>query len=78
VLLPTDTRVLAFIVEEHDSGDVTVFVPAAPTPAMGTIHILPRERIRKLDASMAEIANCLADYGIGVGKLLALNQATKR
>lgn len=71
---PMDTRMLAFIVEEHDSGDTTVFIPAAPTPAIGTIHILPRERVRRLDASMAAVANCVSDFRTGAGALLTLSR----
>ncbi len=32
-----DCEVLAFIVEEHDNGDYTVFVPTAPTPPLGRV-----------------------------------------
>ena len=71
-----DTRMLAFIVEEHESGDVVVFIPAAPTPAIGTIHILPRERVRRLDASMGAVANCLSDFGMGAVALLAASRGT--
>jgi uncharacterized membrane protein len=38
-----DALVPAFIVEEHDDGAYTVFVPSVPTPAAGAIYILPKE-----------------------------------
>ncbi len=68
---PLGTRMLAFIVEEHDNGDVTVFVPAAPTPAMGMIHIVRKDQVRVLDVPMGAVANCFWEFGTGVKTLLA-------
>ena len=66
------TRVLAFVVEEHENGDVIVFIPSAPTPVVGMIHIVRKEQIRKLDAPMATVFNCFSEFGAGAGNLIAL------
>ena len=66
-----DSDVLAFIVEEHDNGDYTVFVPTAPTPTIGTIYCLKREKVRKLDVSMAAAVECIMHWGIGSKSLFA-------
>ena len=45
---------LAFIVEEHDNGDHTVLIPNAPTPMIGTLHHVRRDRVRTLDVPLAD------------------------
>ena len=66
-----DGEVLAFIVEEHDSGDFTVFVPTAPTPTIGTIYFLNQQKVRKLDVPITEAVDCIMHWGIGSKALLA-------
>lgn len=66
-----DCEVLAFIVEEHDNGDYTVFVPTAPTPTIGTSYFLKREKVRKLDVPMAAGVDCIMQWGVGSKSLLA-------
>ncbi len=65
-----DGDVLAFIVEEHDSGDYTVFVPTAPTPTIGTIYFLNQQKVRKLDVPITEAVDCIMHWGIGSKALL--------
>ena len=66
-----EALVPACIVERHANGICTVFVPSAPTPAMGTIYILPASRVYEVDASLVQIASCVSKWGIGCGELLA-------
>ena len=66
-----DCEVLAFIVEEHDNGDYTGFVPNAPTPTIGTIYFLKREKVRQLDVPMAAGVDCIMQRGVGSKSLLA-------
>jgi len=66
-----DSDVLGFIVEEHDNGDFTVFVPTAPTPTIGTVYCLKPEKVRKLDGPMSEAVNCIMQWGIGSKALFA-------
>jgi uncharacterized membrane protein len=46
----TEARAFAFIVEDHDDGRYTVLVPNAPTPSVGILYVLPRERVTRLSA----------------------------
>jgi len=62
--------VIGFAVDEHENGLVTVFVPWAPTPAAGTLEIVPKDRLRPLDASMGEVLDSFFHYGVGSEKLL--------
>jgi uncharacterized membrane protein len=56
---------VAFIVEEHSSGDVTVFVPFTPMPNIGTIRVVSRDRLQRVDASMGTVVNSLMQWGVG-------------
>ena len=63
-------RELAFIVENPAEGDLTVFVPLAPTPGIGTLQLVSRDKVELLDAPFMEAAGCLFNWGAGMGALL--------
>ncbi len=63
-------RQFGFLVEEHASGEMTVFIPAAPALIAGSILIVPAECVERLDASIAQVAGCIQTYGIGSSKLI--------
>lgn len=69
VEMPMDARVLAFIVEELDDGDYVVLVPTAPTPMVGQVQHVPRERVTPLRVPMARAVNCITSWGIGAAPL---------
>jgi len=62
----------AFVIEEHADGRVTVFVPSAPTPTMGSIYIMAKERVHRVDASFAKTVRCITRWGLGSGELLRM------
>lgn len=64
------TAVLGFVMEESESGSVTVFVPTAPAITVGNIHIVDRERVTRFDAGAVGVAECLSQWGIGAQKIL--------
>ena len=66
----TEARVFVFIVEDHDDGRYTVLVPNAPTPNVGTLYVLPRERVTRLSAPAASAVNCFMQWGVGSKQLL--------
>jgi len=61
----------AFIAEEHDNGDCTVFIPDAPALAMGVIYRVPGTRIQKMPGSMTLAATCISQWGVGARDLEA-------
>lgn len=65
-----DAWVPAFIVEQHRSGLLTVFVPSVPTPAAGTVYVLEEERVRRLDVPVASMAGVIMRLGVGLRDLL--------
>jgi uncharacterized membrane protein len=66
------TRELAFIVDEPDTGDVTVFFPLSPMATVGTIRFVSRDRVQAVDASMGAAVNCLMHWGLGSQELFAV------
>ena len=69
-LLGSEAAVFGFIMEENDSGSVTVFVPSSPAITVGSVYIVDRSRVTMLEASTIEIADCLSQWGIGSRKIL--------
>ncbi|MCW5890192.1 MAG: hypothetical protein KIT14_06530 [bacterium] len=65
-----DGWVPAFIVERHRSGLCTVFVPSVPTPAAGTVYLLPPDRVRPLDVPVATMAGVVMRLGVGLRDLV--------
>jgi uncharacterized membrane protein len=66
----------AFVVEKHDDGRYTIFVPSAPTPAAGAIHILPASRVHLLDVPLSKAVKCITSWGAGSRELLAAMRTT--
>ena len=66
----TEARAFVFIVEDHDDGRYTVLVPNAPTPNVGTLYVLPSERVTRLSAPAGSAVNCFMQWGIGSKRLL--------
>jgi len=59
-----------FIVEELDADRFVVLVPSVPTPAAGSLYILPRERVHWVDVPVTEAVAVITRWGAGTGKLL--------
>jgi len=65
-----DAWMLAFIMEEGADGQLTVFVPSAPTPTAGSLYFLQENQVRRLDISMRDAIKCIMQLGIGANQLL--------
>jgi uncharacterized membrane protein len=65
-----EALVPAFVVEAHDDGQFTVFVPAVPTLGVGSVYILPGDRVHLLDVSFARAVGCISRWGVGSRDLL--------
>lgn len=70
-----EALVPAFVVETHEDGRYTVFVPSAPTPAAGSIYIMARERVHLVDAPFLQTVKCVSRFGAGSGELLQAMRA---
>jgi uncharacterized membrane protein len=60
----------AFIVEELPDDLFAVLVPSVPTPAAGSLFILPRARIHWVDATATEAIAVITRWGAGTSNLL--------
>ncbi len=65
-----DAWMLSFVLERHASGLFTVFVPSAPTPAVGSIYYLTEDRLRRLDVPVSAAVACIMRLGVGSRELL--------
>jgi uncharacterized membrane protein len=60
----------AFLIELHEGGQGTVFLPSVPTPMAGSIFIMPMERIHPIDVPVTTMMKCISKWGAGSGELL--------
>ena len=64
------SAVFGLVMEENQSGVLTVFLPSAPALTVGSLHVVERDRVTFLDASSVDVANCISQWGIGSQKVL--------
>ncbi|HZF14752.1 MAG TPA: DUF502 domain-containing protein [Steroidobacteraceae bacterium] len=66
-----DNTVIGFVVEPARSPDerVTVFVPAAPTPAVGSLFLVESARVTPLDIPVHSAMQAVSRLGVGLQKL---------
>jgi uncharacterized membrane protein len=60
------TAVLGFIMEDGGDPYLTVFVPSTPVLTMGFVHVVERSRVKLLERSSMEAANCIGQWGLGL------------
>lgn len=64
-----DALAPAFIIEELDDGRFTVLVPSVPTPAAGSLFILPGERVHPVDMPFLDAVKVVSKWGTGAGAM---------
>lgn len=64
----------AFLIETHDGGFSTVFMPSVPTPMAGGIFIMPSERVHEIDVPVPTMMKCISKWGSGSSELVAAMQ----
>lgn len=67
------TRMTGFITDEHESGNVTVFVPTGPNPTNGFIFHVQRHQIEKLNDDIKTNEALRTIIGVGVGSKSIMN-----
>jgi uncharacterized membrane protein len=65
---------MALVVERNTDDSYTVFVPLAPTPTLGSIYVVPNERVRMLNIPATSMLNCVMQWGVGTRDALALSE----
>jgi len=62
-------KTIAFIVEEHENGDYTIFMPIAPSPSFGYVCIIEGDKVEILEASASEALSAVLSWGDGAATL---------
>lgn len=71
ILVPTDAGwQFAFLIEQIDENNFTVFVPDAPNPWSGSIVFVEKKDIREIGISQKEALACIRKLGYGSKELL--------
>jgi uncharacterized membrane protein len=70
-----DALVPSFIIEEHEDGRFTVFVPSVPTPFAGSVYVLNRERVHPLEIPFTGAMKPISRWGAGCKDLIAAMRA---
>ncbi|MGK7939624.1 MAG: hypothetical protein AB4062_05630 [Crocosphaera sp.] len=52
-----------FLIEKHDNGMHTVFVPTVPTPTVGNLYVIPDERIFPVDVPLLDMVKFISKWG---------------
>ena len=65
-----EALVPGFIIEEHEDGQYTVFVPSVPTPFAGAVYILARARVHPLDVPFTKAVQSISKWGAGSRELM--------
>jgi uncharacterized membrane protein len=71
-------QLLAYLVEDHGNGKVTVFLPKSPSAATGTVAIFPKELVTPLDVKLSEAVTALNQWGVGTRALLEKGLNTEK
>ena len=66
-----DGLVPGFIIEEHEDGRFTVFVPSVPTPFAGAVYVLTRERVHIVDVPFTQAIRAISRWGSGSRSMVA-------
>ena len=64
-----DALAPAFIIEELSDGRYTVLVPSVPTPAAGSLFIMPRARVHPIDVPFTQAVKVISKWGTGAGEM---------
>ncbi|SFD29949.1 DUF502 domain-containing protein [Flavobacterium phragmitis] len=71
ILVPTDAGLqFAFLIEQIDDNNFTVFVPDAPNPWSGSVVFVEKKDIKEIDMTQKQALACIRKLGFGSKELL--------
>lgn len=71
LLVSASSKEFIYIVEEYDDTSYTIMQPWSPTPFVGSIKIVPRDRVESLDINMGKLTEVLGQWGVGSRDILS-------
>lgn len=63
------TQSPAFLIEEIGEDKAAVYVPLTPTPGVGMVHVVDRDRIQKVTAPTGNFMEALYHFGVGTSRV---------
>ena len=57
------------IIERHEDGYVTVFVPSPPVPTVGQAYVFESSKAHPVDVSLPKFVACITKWGLGAQEL---------
>jgi uncharacterized membrane protein len=69
---------LGIILERHQDGSATVFLPSSPNASSGTVVIVEPDRIREVGLSAKSVVGCMGRFGYGTADLLSRTDQAAR
>lgn len=70
-----DVRSIGFMIEELPDGRATVFIPTAPMATVGNLYVVPKDKLRRLDASVNQTIAAVTQWGVESRTLFAAEKA---
>nr|WP_294782088.1 DUF502 domain-containing protein [uncultured Flavobacterium sp.] len=71
ILVPTDAGwQFAFLIEQIDENNFTVFVPDAPNPWSGSVVFVEKKDIKEIEITQKQALTCIRKLGFGSKELL--------
>ncbi len=69
-LFGNETKMTAFVTDEHNDGCFTVFIPSGPAPTAGFVYHVKAEQIEILDVPVEQALRTILSLGAGSKKML--------
>ncbi len=60
----------AFLIEKHENGYYTIFIPTVPTPTIGNIYIIPENRVFPVNIPFLDMVKFISRWGEASPQLL--------
>jgi uncharacterized membrane protein len=70
-IFDSKTMVTAFVIDSHDCGISTIFVPTGPNPTSGFVLHVPTARVYAIPTPVPEVMKSIIACGIGSAPLIA-------
>ena len=71
-------RAIGFLVETLADGRCAVFIPTAPVATVGNLYVVPEDRVRRIDGSVADTVSVITQWGVDAGNLFGRDARDRR
>ena len=75
-IFENQTKVTAFVTDEHEDGSYTVFVPTGPNPTSGQIFHLDSRFVHPIDVKIEVAMRSIISCGAGSNRLIEAMRST--